>query len=425
MLRTRWTLAIALLFGVAVVVTVLLVTHGNLSPDSSGAAMPSYEDLTGSLFHEAAQHPFGPPGVEEITLPPLRGGVSIWGATGRDVDGHVWVGVSVDASGGGAALLEFDPEAGVWHDRGTVVDQLKASGLYHPGESQNKIHSKIVPGADGWLYFASTDDEGEADPTLPQWGAHLWRTRPDARRWQHLLAVPEGLVAVSGVGRYVYALGYWGHVLYQYDSVTGRSRRVVVGSTAGHVSRNFLADVRGHAYVPRLVAHPDGTATAALIEYDHELRELAATPLDDYLGTLSPEANHGIVGLVYLADGRLLFTTHRGQLYMIQPRTELPALVTSLGWFHPDGEAYAPSLFALGSDGLVGGVTERGGHYEWVVLELNTRIAGAFPFDTKDLQSVLLYGSVSRDRAGRAYVGGWASSGAGGKRPIFLRIDPG
>jgi hypothetical protein len=424
MLRTRWRLASALLFGVAGVVTVLLVAHGNFPPDSPGA-MPSYEDLTGSLFGIAAQHPFGPPGVEQIALPPLRGGMSIWGATGRDADGHIWVGVSVDASGGGATLLEFDPETGRWHDRGTVVDQLKASGLYRQGESQNKIHSKIVPAADGWLYFASTDEEGEVDATLPRWGAHLWRIRSDAQRWQHLLAVPEGLVAVSGVGRYIYALGYWGHVLYQFDSVTGKSRRVTVGSTGGHVSRNFLADIRGHAYVPRLAAQADGTVTATLVEYDSELRELAATPLDGYLGTLSPEANHGIVGLVYLADGRLLFTTHRGQLYMIQPRADLPALVTALGWFHPDGEAYAPSLFALGGAGLIAGVTERGGRYEWVVFELNTRIAGAFPFDTKDLHSVLLYGSVNRDRAGRAYVGGWAADGAGGKRPILLRIDPG
>jgi hypothetical protein len=99
--------------------------------------------------------------------------------------------------------------------------------------------------------------------------------------------------------------------------------------------------------------------------------------------------------------------------------------VTAIGWFHPDGEAYAPSLFALGGDGLVAGVTERNGRYEWVVLELKTRISGAFPLDTKGLGGVLLYGSVNRDRAGRAYVGGWASSGSGGTRPLMLQIDPG
>jgi hypothetical protein len=405
--------------------TLLLVAQGAFRPQPAATGMPSYEDLTGSVFRVSSQHPFAPPGIQEIALPPSRNGVCIWGATGRDAEGRIWVGVSLDTPGASAYLLQFDPETGAWQDRGTVVDQLRAAGLHHQGEGQNKIHSKIVPGADGWLYFASTDEEGESGESLPRWGGHLWRTKPDTPRWEHLIAVPEGLLAVSGVGRYVYALGYWGHVLYQYDTVTGTDKRVVVGSTAGHVSRNFLADVRGHAFVPRLVAQPGGTFSATLVEYDSELRELAATPLENYLGTSSPHANHGIVGLVYLADGRLLFTTHHGQLYVIQPRIELPARVMSLGWFHPDGEAYAPSLFALGGDGLIAGVTERRSRYEWVVLELNTRISGAFPLDTRDLRDVLLYGSVNRDRAGRAYVGGWTSSGSGGKRPLLLQIDPG
>ena len=427
MLRSRWTLAVVLLLGVICVLAVLLVAQRTLRPEVSGTDPPSYEDLTGSLFRLSPSHPFGPPGIQEIALPPLRDGVCIWGATGRDRDGHIWVGVSADSPGGSAHLLQFDPETSAWHDRGTVVDQLKAAGLYRQGEGQAKIHSKIVTDVEGWLYFASTDEEGEMieGATLPHWGGHLWRTKPDRQRWQHLMAVPEGLLAVSGVGRYIYVLGYWGHVLYQYDTVSGKNKRVVVGSAAGHVSRNFLADVRGHAYVPRLTGQPGGTVSAALVEYDSELRELAATPLDNYLGTLSPHANHGIVGLVYLADGRLLFTTHRGQLYMIQPRADLPALVTAIGWFHPDGEAYAPSLFALGGDGLVAGVTERNGRHEWVVLELKTHISGAFPLDTKGLRGVLLYGSVNRDLAGRAYVGGWASSTSGGTRPLMLQIEPG
>ena len=99
--------------------------------------------------------------------------------------------------------------------------------------------------------------------------------------------------------------------------------------------------------------------------------------------------------------------------------------MTLLGWFPPDGEACAPSLFAWDGASLVTGVTARKGRYEWVVLELSTRISGAFPLDIKGLPDVLLYGSVNRDRTGRAYVGGWTSSGSGGTRPLMLQIDPG
>ncbi len=424
MQRKMWIAAGIALLGGGAIGTLFLIADGGSRRGEPGAATRNYQELTGSLFRASPRDPFRTPAVREIALPQWSGATSIWGATGRDRHGHIWVGVSADGPGSSAHLLEFDPQADTWHDRGAVVDQLKAAGVYREGEGQVKIHSKIVPAADGWLYFASTDEDGETSEVPPRWGGHLWRIHPDTSRWQHVLAVPEGLLAVSGVGRYIYTLGYWSHVLYQYDTSTAAVRRVVVGSTAGHVSRNFLADIRGHAYVPRLMAQPDGRVAATLVEYDSELRELASTPLEFYLGTESPLANHGMVALAYLSDGRLLFTTHPGQIYEIRPQLDRPAVVAALGWFHPDGKAYAPSLFPLGGDSLVAGVTQRGGRYEWVVFELNTRISGAFPLDTQGLRSVLLFGSASRDDAGRAYVGGWASNGNGGFRPLLLQIDP-
>lgn len=284
-----------------------------------------------------------------------------------------------------------------------------------------------MPAADGWLYFASTDEEGESPlgDVPPRWGGHLWRIHPDRHVWQHLLATPEGLVAVSGAGRHVYALGYWGRVLYQFDTHTGTSRRVVVGSTAGHASRNFLADLRGHAYVPRLRAQADGTATASLVGYDAELREVGETALAHYLGRESPQANHGIVGLACLPDGDLLFTTHVGHLYRIEPRANGPARVTSLRPWPPHAPAYAPSLFALGARGWIAGVVQAQRGFQWAVAEPSSRVSSAFALELRGLDKVLLYGSVSRDNAGRAHLGGWAGNGAGGQRPLLLQLDLG
>jgi hypothetical protein len=320
--------------------------------------------------------------------------------------------------------MRYDADADSWQDKGTVVEQLTAAGLYRDGEGQVKIHSKIIPADDGWLYFTSMDEEGEnaSANVPPRWGGHLWRINPHTDQWQHLIAAPEGLIAVAGVGRYVYALGYWGHALYQYDTSTGTTKRVLVGSVAGHVSRNFLADVRGHAYVPRLSAQSSGKVVAELVEYDVDLQQVAATPLDYYLGQESPAANHGIVGLAYLADGRIMFTTHRGHLYAIEPTVGGKASVKAVGWFHPAGEAYAPSLFSFNGKSVLAGVTQRAGRYEWVVFDLTTRLSFAFPLDTKDLRNVLLYGSVSRDNAGRFYLGGWASGTTGGLRPLVLQV---
>jgi len=383
----------------------------------------SHEDRTGSLFLPAPKDPFLPPQVHELSLPELEHSNSIWGSTGRDPRGRIWIGVSSRSTS--ANLLRYSTQLNAWQNCGAVVEQLKRQGQHREGETQIKIHSKIVPADDGWLYFASTDEDGEVEDgtKLPRWGGHLWRINPDNCRWGHLKTVAEGLVAVSGAGRHVYALGYWGHVLYQYDTLTGVTKRIVVGSVGGHVSRNMLADANGHAYVPRLAARPDGKVSAVLVEYDSELREQAVTPLEFYLDAGSPDSNHGIVGVAALPDGRLLFTTHRGQIYQIEPAPHKSAAVTALGWLHPDGEAYAPSLFALGGN-LVASVTGREARYEWVVFDLQTRTSIASPLDTKNLPGVLLYGSMTRDNGGRFYVGGWARAGDSVNRPLLLQISP-
>lgn len=386
----------------------------------------NFAELTGSAFLPMPKNAFIAPRVRELEVPPFDDATSVWGATGRDHRGHIWIGASASSDGKSAHLLEYSPDDEQWRDHGDVVTQVRAAGLYHTGSGQIKIHSKIVPASDGWLYFASTDEEGEraVPPVPPRWGSHLWRIHPERHTWEHLFAAPEGLVAVSGVGRYVYALGYWGHVLYQYDTTTHMTSRAVVGSVAGHVSRNFLADVRGHAYVPRVSAQADGTVAVHLVEFDERLKELAATPLTHYLGNETPGSNHGIVGLAYLPDGRMVLSTHIGYLYLIDPG-EPAARITGLGWLHPEGTAYAPSLFAYGGNQWIAGVVQRPRGFDWVVYDLRSRLSSAFPLDTKGLKNVLLYGSVTRDDAGRAYLVGWASKAGGGQRPLVVQVDPG
>jgi len=425
-LRLTWVGA-GLLILLATTTSLVLVLSGWFGGQSAAPKKMSYEELTGSMFLPALSDPLQAPQVRELRIPAFDNANSIWGSTGRDAGGHIWIGVSARSNGSSAHLLEYQPDADTWHDRGTVTDKLREASLVSEGEGQNKIHSRIVPASDGWLYFASTDEEGEDPDTeaLPRWGGHLWRIRPDNYTWQHLFAVREGLVAVSGAGRFVYALGYWGHVLYQYDTESGKARRVVVGSLGGHVSRNFLADMRGHAYVPRLSAGADGKISASLTEFDSDLKEIAVTPLEYYLGSRSPGSNHGIIGLAYLSDGRMLFTTHVGYLYSIEPRDPGPAKVTAVGWFHPNGATYTPSLFSLGGGNVVAGVASRHGGFDWVVFDLSSGSSRAFPLDTKNRQKVLLYGSVTRDNAGRVYAVGWAEmENQHEQRPLVLQIDP-
>jgi hypothetical protein len=397
------------------------------------------EQRTGSHFADlqnAAPH-LGK--VERLEIPDFPGAHAIWGGTGRDDRGHIWIGGCAHGLKiPSAYVFEYDPSAGQLALRGNIVARLQQAGQYRDGEGQMKVHSKFVQADDGWLYFASMDEQGEDEngSKLPTWGSHLWRLQPDGDRWEHLLAAPEGLIAVSGGGRWIYTLGYFKHVLYQYDTTTGKINSIVVGSVDGHISRNFLSDPRGHVYVPRLQRPPaaagstatdskgDNTAVqVSLVEFGPDLVEIHTTPLENYLG-VAPTESHGIVGIAYLADGRMVFATHAGQLYCIEPRAGQPALVTPLGWFHPAGSAYTPSIFALDGQRYLAGIAQRvgSGPYEWLTYDLQTNESKAELFPLADFnlvpQNTLLYGSIARDDAGACYVVGISAD-----RPVAFKVQ--
>jgi hypothetical protein len=348
---------------------------------------------------------------------------------------HIWIGISSTGVAVPLAhLMEYVPETKSVFDRGDVVTQLKRSRLYRKGEGQMKIHSKIVQAQDGYLYFASMDEQGEATDgsRLPIWGSHLWRIHPEGGDWEHLLAVPEALIAVSGVGRYIYALGYFGHMLYQYNRMTGEVRSVRVGAEGGHISRNFLADMNNHVYVPRLIRvedDPNRMATT-LVEFDDQLRELAETPIYHYTQTRDDDS-HGIIGILYLADRSLVFATDQGFLYKITPRRDGPAVVGALGFLHSAGEAYVASLFAYDGKSELVGVSQSKkdpSRFDWLVFDLRTSRSKPFSLELPSVNGhppmgIALYGSITRDNAGLFYLGGTYGEGDR-SRPILLKARP-
>ena len=386
---------------------------------------------TGASLSSPPLSPLQSPYIEEIALDSTPEGVAIWGATGRDARGHIWLGVSTAGGRHSARLIEHNPELGDSIDRGGAIENLERLGLLRDDERQSKIHTKIIAASDDSMYFCSMDEQGEKEDgsSLPQWGSHCWRAHSDRTQWEHLFSAAEGLIAMAGGGRWLYALGYWGHVLYQYDTATTRLRRVKVGSVGGHTSRNFLVDERGHAFVPRLQEVSLGVSdetllVTSLVEFDTDLNELAATPLIHYADTEKGidgiEDNHGLTAVVHLADSAMVFATHLGHLYRVDALAGGAAEVSSLGSFHPRGPAYAPALFTYSGNRYVVGLGRHKKIYEWLVFDLETANSSAFPFDFRGT----LYGSNTRDNDGRFYVVGYQKSGKKRRSsPLFLRLD--
>ncbi|MGD9854164.1 MAG: hypothetical protein AB7U20_04355 [Planctomycetaceae bacterium] len=374
--------------------------------------------------------------VARLELPRLEGGHAIWGSTGRDDRGSLWFGVSVHGTKS-AYLLQYDPVQDQFTNRGDVVSQLRRCGVYRDGETQMKIHSKLYQADDGFLYFASMDETDEEDDgsRYPTWGGHLWRMNLDTYEWEHLLATKEALIALAGAGRWIYALGYFNHVVYQHDTQTNQVRSREVGSVGGHISRNLIADARGHVYIPLVEDAPPGTPPSAdqqpalrtsLVELGTDLEPLHQTPVPHYHATADFES-HGIIAFTFLRDQSFVFSTHSGFVYRVRPPPdESAASVEELGWFHPEGEAYAASLFTVdGETLLVGQANKPYQPHQWIVYDLASRSSRlaevAAGEELLALPKLHQYGTHTRDNAGNCYCVG-RIQGESGKDPVILRF---
>jgi len=385
----------------------------------------SLENRVGTVFTALPYDLFKAPTIEEISLPELDSIDAIWGAIGRDDDGYIYIGTSSHGgSYGSAYLYQYDPVTGEIIAQSDVVSQLKLNNVYRPNMRQNKLHSKFYQADDGYIYFSSFDEGGEEEGINPTWGGNLWRKKPHDKSWQHLLATDEALIAVNTNGRYVYALGYWDHVLYQYDTQTAEFTKVVVGSVKEHVTRNFIVDEIGHAYVPQLKENDFNEIESYLIEYDIHLNQVARYPMPSYQSD-NISKHHGIVGYTSMKNGDIYFTSAEGGLYQINPFEKKHQKLSYKGMMHPDGEAYIASLFTFAGESYLAGVGRKSGtnKYEWLIYEKNSGLAVNLPLNTQNYKDLLLYGSLVKSKNGGFFVVGWNNKqGIKGYQPVLLKL---
>lgn len=410
-------------FVTVLVVSFLTVACGNdASTQVVGAR--TVQDRLGTRFLPATS--FDAPRVSQISVPVTANTDAIWGATGRDDAGRVYFGASTHGGNTRTAYLyQYHPDTGALYSQGNVLTELHRAGFDQDGQGQNKLHSKIYQANDGYLYFASFDEDGETDDITPLWGGHLWRKKPDDVHWEHLLATKEALIAVNTAGRFIYALGYWGHVLYRYDTADGSTRRVEVGSVAGHISRNLIVDLRGHVYVPSVTRDTDGQLSASLGEYDSDFNLVYSHRMDAYLKK-KMSANEGIVSYATLKDGRIVFLVGDGDLYLLTSNEQGESALFYRGKIHPKGDSAIKSLFALDGGSLIVGIgreLKRGSPWEWVIHEVDTGVSASKPLQLDVDGRATLYGSVTRDNSGAFYAAGFLRvSNRKQSLPLLLRF---
>jgi hypothetical protein len=384
------------------------------------------------------------PQLQEIPLPDFIGTHAIWGATGKDERGRIYFGVAgYGVDDPSAHLLRYDPTLGECSDLGGVNAILSRLGIRKTidfDETQMKIHSKIFQAADGNIYFSSQDEHDEKGDGSgnAKFGGRLFALDPRNDRWTCVLAAPEGLIAAACESRYVYAMGYFGNVIYRYDTKTKETRSIKLGTMGGHVSRNIFVDSNEHLFASRLtpgtsIEEPGTTllngtlVRSTLVELNPELKIVNEWPLDDYKPTLDTDS-HGITGFCRLTGGDVVFITHSGAIWLLESEGPRDHRLQRLGWMHYEGPAYVASLFSPLGERFVGGfVQTKDRGYEWVIFDVEQRASTRLRLaqeDQKILETpgLLLYGCETLDGNENAYVVGWKKVERG-YGPIAIRVE--
>jgi len=402
------------------------------SNEDSQVVLRPFDLKVGTKFTPLPSNPFIAPTLEEIqiNLPERVNNANvIWGATGRDDEGNIYFGVStygiakeLGNDSRTAYLYQYNPLTEKTILQSDVITELKRAGLYREGMGQNKIHSKFYQANDGYIYFSSLDEAGEDDGVNPTWGGHLWRKKPHLLQWEHILSTDEALVAVNTNGRYVYTLGYWDHVLYQYDTQTNKVKRIVVGSVSTHVSRNFLVDENGHAFVPSLKENDYNEIEAYLNEYDPSLRLVNSYVMPQYKQD-KIKHHHGIVGYTSMENGDIFFTTSEGGLYQLELNSKNNNKLVYQGDMHPNGNAYIPSLYTFSGEDFLLGLTKKNG-LEWIVFDTKSKLSATFKMSQNTLNSPDFWGTVTKDNDGNFIAGGWHKTNDGKKHvPLLIKMS--
>jgi len=387
----------------------------------------------GTKFTPLPSNPFTAPTLEEIKIKlpeQVNNADAIWGATGRDDEGNIFFGVSTHGIAKNlgndsrtAYLYQYDPKTETTVQQSDVITELKRAGLYREGMGQNKLHSKFYQANDGFIYFSSFDEAGEDEGINPTWGGHLWRKKPHALQWEHILSAEEALIAVNTNGRYVYTLGYWDHVIYQYDTQTSQTKRLVVGSISTHVSRNFIVDENGHVFVPFLNENDYNEIEVYLNEYSPALKLVNSYPMPSYQAK-KIKNHHGIIGYTSMENGDIYFTTSEGGLYQIKLTSAPNQKLLYKGKMYEDTQTYIPSLFSYaGTDFILGASRIKNLGFNWIIHDVNTSTSLITPINRKKWRGNNLYGTLTKDNSGNFYIAGNQKiRGIKGYQPLLLKM---
>lgn len=251
---------------------------------------------------------------------------------------------------GQSRVYELDPTVGelklVVNVRDVCPDPTVAAG---------KIHARLEPAADGWIYFATYWGK---IPTDAEWaggfkGSGMFRYNPATAKAEFLgVPVPkQGLPTSVGDGKklmYLYAVKQGNLVLYD---MAEHEVKFVGGAELQAGDRNIMLDAEGNAYF--------GTKEGKIARFDRQSGTIVPTKASLPAGKTDKEKGDVLRASSAISGKGILYgMTHSGQMFAFDPKNESTELLganvgayTAAIAISPDDKYlyYAPGAHGSGS----------------------------------------------------------------------------
>ncbi|MEP4076671.1 hypothetical protein [Haloferula sp.] len=404
--------------------------------------------FAGCLALLSASFPLGTSGAEHFTyekihftddgtatgtaLVPNYEWDSCWWALGNDDLGNIFVAISNHEvyPDGNVAIFKYDPAA----DQMTFLDDLKsvstAAGNWQTTENQQKVHTRLIRGGDGRLYFATHDNSWGS--LSDHRGTHFYAIEDDvitdlsAAATKHLnkdMETIDGNIGVHienyatmamemtpGTPRLIYGITYGDGYFYRLNLENGDIKMITqtgLGYADG-IIRNFAVDLDGNAYVPiRGTSHGD----IRIHKYDNTAETWTYTGksyADSFLAVKEFDKSGWLLHVYTKARDMVYFIAYDGKVYRFTFATET---LDYLGVLEANPNPRVNNLIISDDEqrlyALVfryAGLNEN----KFVEFDIPTGMAATIDSDISTYGNRdLLFGGPAKDRMGHAYLVGW------------------
>ena len=369
--------------------------------------------------------------IEFIRYPDFPDAHSTWGSIGYNpVHNTVYIGVTNHKDN--IALYEYDVSKNKMHKQGFIKDLA----LLRPFQWQGKIHSKIIAGPDGSVYFSTDGGESREEYLMNHphgySGGFFMKWDPKFKRLSNLgVGLPYESIKDIDIDPHtgiLYGVTYPQAHLLVYD--TEKNEVKDMGRLASsHVPRTLFTDQWGNCYYvdwrQRLVKYEK--KTGRLVFAEQSLPAFEGTPGSKIITGITGYAKDYKSGTIYLI-------TYGAKVVSFRPQEEGIGKVMDLGGVYEIGlknkwGPYVPNL-NVGNNGKL--YYFIGGHGNYikdgttVMVELNPqtgkrKIIYEYPMDL--LSEVT--GSDIKDKEGNLYFAGRKSiAGHDASVPFMIKFNP-